>query len=446
MNALKNIWDTVSYTGVHRELGSEMKKKVVLTNRFAFFAATFAFVTGFAFIKIPFIYAIFILSLFVYLFSIILNRLRAYNAARWLLVVSAPLFNIVVAGLLTDGPNISNRFTLIVLILCPVIFFQVTEPVKMWIGVAWILLCFLVFDYVTGLIPRYPEIKFDNQFDNSALVVYRGAVTIIFFVLAFLYLMQLNLKNEKRLAESLLHTKNKNNIIQEKNRLLERQNASIKMQQAEIEIINGVLRSRALRAQMDPHFLFNALNSIQHFIMQKETNAALSYMSKFSKLIRQVLENSVNETVTVADEIKALAYYLDLEQLRFENTFTYTIEIDETIDRQNTEIPGMLLQPYVENAVLHGLVKKNTPGVLKIKMLNQYEYLLFVIEDNGIGRKASAGLKETTFGGHISRAAEINYNRIAMMQHNAHIITLDLTDDAGKNAGTRVEIKIPYNT
>lgn len=446
MTALKNIWYTVSYTGISRKLDSEMKKKVILTNRFAIFAAAFAFVTGLAFIKIPFIYAISIFSLFVYLFSVILNHFKQYDAARWLLVVSAPLFNIIVAGLLTDGLNSSNRFTLIVLILCPVIFFQVTEPLKMWIGVAWIILCFLAFDYVTGLIPRYSEIKFDDQFDNPTLVVYRGTVTIIFFVLAFLYLMQLNLKKEKRLAESLLHTKNKNHIIQQKNQLLKEQNASIKKQQAEIEIINKALRSRALRAQMNPHFLFNALNSIQHFIMQKETNSALSYISKFSKLIRQVLENSVNETVTVENEIKALVLYLDLEQLRFENAFTYTIEIDETIDRQNTEIPSMLLQPYVENAVLHGLVKRSTPGILKIKMLNQYEYLMCVIEDNGIGRKASALLKEAAPGGHISRATEMNYNRIAMMQHNAHIITLDLTDGAEKNIGTRVEIKIPYNT
>ncbi len=446
MTVLKNIWDTLSYTGISRELDSGMKKKVILTNRFAFFAAVFAFVTGLAFIKIPFIYGIFIVSIFVYLFSIVLNRFKQYDAARWLLVLSAPMFNIVVAGLLTDAPNISNRFTLIVLILCPVIFFQITESVKMWIGVAWIILCFLAFDDITGSIPRYSEIKFDKQFDNPELVVYRGTVSIIFFVLAFLYLMQLNLKNEKKLAESLLRTKNKNNIIQTNNQLLEQQNESIKKQQAEIEIINKVLRSRALRAQMDPHFLFNVLNSIQHFIMQKETISALGYLSKFSKLIRQVLENSLNETVTVEDEMKALGYYLDLEQLRFENAFTYTIEIDETIDYQNTEIPSMLLQPYVENAVLHGLVKMKSSGILKIKILNQYEYLLCVIEDNGIGRQASAKLKDASFARHISRSTEMNYNRIAMMQHNANIITLDLTDNTGKSTGTRVEIKIPYNT
>lgn len=442
-NIFNKTWKLIALSGISRSLSTDMKKKIILANSFSLYASMFAFITGFAFINIPSIYIIFVISIFVYLSAIFMNRFKWYNAARWLLVITPPLFNLWVAGLITEGPNYSNRFTLIVLIICPILLFQLSEIRKMVIGVIWIGLCFFFFDDITNAIQRIPEIKFDSDFDNVSLLVYRGLITMFFLVIAFIYLMRLNAQNEKKLEESLKNTKEKNLIIQDKNKLLEQQYQAIQIQQEEIGAINKALRSQALRAQMDPHFMFNVLNSMQHFVMQNDSVSALSYMSKFSKLIRQVLENSVNDTVLIADEMKALSFYIELEKMRFDHCFDYVIEIDEQVDAQNTEIPSMLLQPYVENAIGHGLRHKPAGGLLKIVMMYQYTHILCIIEDNGIGRQAVTAMMAGRPQTHISRATSVNLNRIALLQSGANIITADLKNEDGSAAGTRVEIKIP---
>src|SRR6185295_7264690 len=167
------------------------------------------------------------------------------------------------------------------------------------------------------------------------------------------------------------------------------------------------IRMTALRSQMNPHFIFNSLNSIQHFITTKEKEEALNYLSKFSKLIRQILENSRENTVSIANELQLLQLYVQLEQLRFSNKFTYHLHTDEELDIENTEIPPLLIQPYVENAILHGLVSKNGNGELNLSFEKKNGALICKVEDNGIGRKQSAMLLEKKESKHKSLGIKV---------------------------------------
>ena len=174
----------------------------------------------------------------------------------------------------------------------------------------------------------------------------------------------------------------------------------IKKEQARQTAINkqiAEIRMIALRAQMNPHFIFNSLNSIQHFITTQEKEEALNYLSKFSKLIRKILENSRENTVSISNELQLLELYIQLEQLRFSNKFDYHITVDEKIDMENTEIPPLLIQPYIENAILHGLINKNGKGDLWLSLERNNGFLNCKIEDNGIGRTRRRRLNKERF-------------------------------------------------
>ena len=211
--------------------------------------------------------------------------------------------------------------------------------------------------------------------------------------------------------------------------------------------MNQELERKALRAQMDPHFIFNSMNSIQHFITTNDKTSALKYLSKFSKLIRQILENSVNHQVPIADEIKLLEHYIQLEALRFDQQFDHKIEIDENLDIHDTEIPFLLIQPYVENAILHGLNHKDEKGHLKVKLQDQEQHILCTVEDDGVGREKAARLKKGKH--HISRGMNVTARRLELLNRNKKNKTLvqvtDLYDQNDHVAGTKVEIKIPVD-
>jgi hypothetical protein len=150
---------------------------------------------------------------------------------------------------------------------------------------------------------------------------------------------------------------------------------------------------RGIRAQMNPHFMFNSLSSIQNLINQSKVQEANLYLSKFAELLRRILNNAEKPLVPIAEEIEAIRAYCELEQLRFD--FNYTIEIDNNLDIYNTEIPGMLIQPYVENAIIHGINNlTDRKGMLKITIKLDNSKLHVIIDDNGIGRKASKELKQ----------------------------------------------------
>ncbi len=205
------------------------------------------------------------------------------------------------------------------------------------------------------------------------------------------------------------------------------------------------LQLENLRSQMNPHFVFNALNSIQDYIVSNERRQASKFLVKFSRLIRLYLEHSRTAEITLEEELKALSLYLALEKDRFEKSLHYSIFIAPSLPTEKIYIPSLLLQPYVENALNHGLLHKVGFRSISITFGGDKEHLICIIEDNGIGRLNATKRKGDTQ--HKSFATRANADRIALINRNLdqklEVFVEDLVSASGKAAGTKVSIKIP---
>lgn len=206
----------------------------------------------------------------------------------------------------------------------------------------------------------------------------------------------------------------------------------------------------ALQAQMNPHFIFNAINSIQSYILRKDEQQAYDYLSKFSKLIRMVLNNSEEKILTLHQELETLDLYIQLEQLRFNNKFEYQLHISDEVDQHEVQVPAMLIQPYVENAIWHGLMNLDDmrKGILRIEITHEEDELKIIVEDNGVGRDfTKQEVKKRT---HKSIGMQLGEKRLMMLNQlkdfeNARVQVIDLYDEAGHANGTRIEIYLPFN-
>ena len=203
---------------------------------------------------------------------------------------------------------------------------------------------------------------------------------------------------------------------------------------------------KAVRSQMNPHFIFNSLNSIQNFILDHDSGNANLYLSNFSSLIRRILESSKNNFSSLREELDTLKLYLDLEKLRFEGQFDYEISIDSAIRPELVTIPSMILQPFLENAIWHGIMPKNSKGKIDLKITPaNSDKILICIEDNGIGRKNSTeiGMKRRHHkptGIKNIQERLILLNRLNKSRNSIRIV--DLFDQHQKAAGTRVELEL----
>jgi sensor histidine kinase YesM len=188
---------------------------------------------------------------------------------------------------------------------------------------------------------------------------------------------------------------------------------------------------------MNPHFLFNSLNSVQNLVQQNKGREAHLYLSDFAGLIRKVLNNSEKEEVSLAEELEMIKQYLSLEKLRFD--FEYTVSVDSELDVHNTMVPSMLLQPFVENAIIHGLQNKPNDRKLKIELAKEVSGLKIRIEDNGIGREAAKEISKAKNG----KGSKLIQERLEILQEKNkekyELKVIDLKD----HSGTRVEILIP---
>lgn len=208
---------------------------------------------------------------------------------------------------------------------------------------------------------------------------------------------------------------------------------------------------KALRAQMNPHFVFNSLNSIQHFILTNKSVDAGKYLNKFARLMRVILNNSEKSLITIREELEYLQLYLDLEEMRFEGKFTTSVDVAEDIDIDYFEIPAMLLQPYVENAILHGLTPKaGGGGKLEISLRLKANTIICSITDNGIGREKAREMRQlSTRKDHRSLGMKITHDRLELINRlNGSQLSLTITDlyaEDGSPAGTRVDIFIPVS-
>ncbi|HQQ93296.1 MAG TPA: two-component regulator propeller domain-containing protein [Bacteroidia bacterium] len=207
---------------------------------------------------------------------------------------------------------------------------------------------------------------------------------------------------------------------------------------------------KALRSQMNPHFIFNSLNSIQHYILNSKSDEAIKYLSKFARLIRLILNNSDKPTVTVGEDLETLKLYMELEKMRFEDKFEYEIVVDNSVDLDYDIMPPMLMQPYVENAILHGLNPKPEKGKLLIHIRSENNFLICTITDNGIGRERSSEIKHIMpVKSHRPVGMKITEERLKILNEiNASklsVIVTDLRNENSEAAGTRVELFIPLN-
>ncbi len=207
------------------------------------------------------------------------------------------------------------------------------------------------------------------------------------------------------------------------------------------------LEMKALRAQMNPHFIFNALNSIQTFMMKNQTEQALAYLSRFARLIRNVLDTSQLNNISITRECSMLENYLELEKLRLDNKFDYTITVDPQLDSDFVEIPAMVLQPFVENAIWHGLLHMEDRGLLNIAFIKENGRIHVTVTDNGIGRDAATSIKQFSHPTHVSRGLQITKDRLQIYNSrfnlDASFDIEDLQNGTGKAAGTRVNLWFP---
>jgi LytS/YehU family sensor histidine kinase len=204
---------------------------------------------------------------------------------------------------------------------------------------------------------------------------------------------------------------------------------------------------QVLRTQMNPHFIFNSLNSINRFILHNNKGQASQYLTKFSKLIRLILQNSQAELISLESELESLELYLDLESLRFDYHFNYKISVQNDVDLSNINVPPLIIQPYVENAIWHGLMHKEEKGQLDIDISVDDSRLICRVADNGIGRKKAEELGSKSATRHKSMGLHITADRIALIQNEEAmgpaVKIMDLTNADGTAAGTEVTITLP---
>ena len=243
-----------------------------------------------------------------------------------------------------------------------------------------------------------------------------------------------------------IYLKRKNERLRLENELTVQRLESEK-KHAELRRQASDLQMQALRAQMNPHFIFNSLSSINWFIMENEKETASDYLTRFSRLMRMVL-NAQKPMIPLDDELRMLQLYLDMERLRLENSFDYSITFTNTIDAGNVSIPPMLLQPFCENAIWHGFKNKEGQGHININIRTEDYLLECMITDDGIGREQAALFKKKSSKNDGSMGLGITRERLALFSEEnnaeADFEIEDLVDEIGKATGTRVILTIAY--
>jgi len=225
----------------------------------------------------------------------------------------------------------------------------------------------------------------------------------------------------------------------------------VEMEKTAINKKFAELRLEAVRSQMDPHFIFNCLNSIQHYNIKEDYKSAQHFMAEFARLIRKTLSHSQHDFILLNDELELIEIYVKLEKLRFEDSFDYRIEVNENLKEKVNLllVPSLIFQPYVENAINHGIrFLKNKKGFLSLTFSLSGELLTVIIEDNGIGIKASESLKEQKEGKNDSMGMNLTKSRLEVISkiHDLDIqfkVTDKSSDIERTDSGTIVNVILP---
>ncbi len=274
-----------------------------------------------------------------------------------------------------------------------------------------------------------------------------GLVAGVVILLGAGWLMYRNFRKRRKL-EDQLHTQQEQFKHQLQSQKEDRMMAEFNKQLAEVQLT-------ALSAQMNPHFIFNCMNSIQKYVLKNEKTKALEFLQNFSDLMRSVLDNSAKTRVGLDEEIVMLEKYILLEQQRLEKKFDYRIDIAPDLQADFFEIPGMIIQPYVENAIWHGLMNLPEPssgiasgkrGLLRLQFKKEGAIINCIVSDNGVGRKKAVELQNDKSPGRKSHGMAIAQKRLELLQKEGEqvpeIFVQDLNDESGKPVGTSVAIYI----
>ncbi len=209
-----------------------------------------------------------------------------------------------------------------------------------------------------------------------------------------------------------------------------------------------LLQQKLFRSQMNPHFIFNSLASIQHFVVKQDSKKANIYLSRFSELVRSILESSAEEYIPFEKEAETIENYLALQKVRFPDKFDYSIEVDEKIDTEGVLIPPMLAQPFIENSIEHGFKQKLSRGEIKIRFSMQNKLIVFEVEDDGIGREKAQEIEFKFKKDHRSMATNITRERLTVLnkklKQKITLVISDLKNEKNEPSGTKVVFDIPF--
>jgi len=272
------------------------------------------------------------------------------------------------------------------------------------------------------------QLKQESQQKNFLFILLSALALAGIFVYRVISLRR---KNEKLRLENDLTAQRLGN---------EKKFAELKRQATDLQM-------QALRVQMNPHFIFNSLSSINWYILENDKDTASDYLTRFSRLMRMVL-NSQKPLIPLEDELKMLQLYLDLERLRFGHSFDYSVTFTNALDAGTVSIPPMLLQPFCENAIWHGFRNKEGQGHININIRMENDLIECMITDNGVGRKQAAELKSKAVKRERSFGLDITRERLALFNEengsDANFEIEDLADENGSAVGTRVILRIAY--
>jgi tetratricopeptide (TPR) repeat protein len=243
---------------------------------------------------------------------------------------------------------------------------------------------------------------------SQYVIISLGGILIIILLFAILFIRQIRIRNEQK------------------------------------TLIN---QQQLFRSQMNPHFIFNSLTNIQHYIFSKDSLSAAKYLAIFAKLMRGILNNSRKELISLRDEISTIEQYLELQQLRLEDKLEYILEVDNNLDTELSEIPPMLAQPFIENAIEHGIRNKKYGGIVVVRINKENGYILYEVEDNGVGREKASKIKSDKPQDHESMAVTLTRTRLQNLwgrkKPGKVFEIIDLRDDKGNPSGTLVRFKVP---
>ena len=290
---------------------------------------------------------------------------------------------------------------------------------------------------------------FTNNDDVGFLIFYLGIVIENVFFSLGLGLRQKEILAERNEAKNKLIQKlQENEDLKEKVNIQLKEKINVLNEQIKLKEEVEVLKLTAFRSQMNPHFIFNALNSIKLYIVSNESKKAAHYLNKFSKLIRKILDASSSKKTSLKEELETMDLYLTIENIRFSNEINFQFNIEENLDLNSIYIPPLILQPFLENAIWHGLSSKKGKKNININIQKNNDfYIQITIEDNGIGRKAAEKIKQQKSIHRNSVGIALTNERLnnfaSKFKHKFSLFFNDLENQNNEAIGTRVTLNIP---